>query len=305
MAAMEKTYKWSLRKGGRKEICPSCGKRRFVPFVLTADGVTPAGPEYGRCDREQSCGYFRYPSNNGWTEYTPPASKPRIKLKPYAFSAEMFAPLNDDFTDNSLYEAYKDLIGGERLAEAFRRYRIQTGANGECIFPQYDGKVVRTAKAIMYGPDGHRMKDGDGGSLPVTWLHKASGIAGELKQCLFGQHLLDEEKDNAVWVVESEKTAVLMSTVYDFITFVACGGSQMLKGAIDISCLEGRDVYLVPDNGQQWNWRRTAEAHGWDMVISDGMKDGEDIWDVNERRLRDEYLGLHFRNRRQLSYTHA
>ena len=54
-------YKWMLRKGGRKERCPQCGKMRFVPFVLSADGKTKAGAEYGRCDRETSCGYFRYP----------------------------------------------------------------------------------------------------------------------------------------------------------------------------------------------------------------------------------------------------
>ena len=58
---MSEQYKWSLRKGGKKERCPQCGKLRFVPFVLTADPTVKAGTEYGRCDREQSCGYFRYP----------------------------------------------------------------------------------------------------------------------------------------------------------------------------------------------------------------------------------------------------
>ena len=36
-------YKWMLRKGGKKERCPQCGRMRFVPFVLTADPSVKAG----------------------------------------------------------------------------------------------------------------------------------------------------------------------------------------------------------------------------------------------------------------------
>ena len=57
-------YKWTLRKGGGKMICPKCGQRRFVPYVSTLDGKTLAGSEYGRCDREQSCGYQLYPGKD-------------------------------------------------------------------------------------------------------------------------------------------------------------------------------------------------------------------------------------------------
>ena len=58
-------YKWVLRKGSRKEICPNCGQKRFVPYVSAADGKTLAGAQYGRCDREQHCGYICYPSGDG------------------------------------------------------------------------------------------------------------------------------------------------------------------------------------------------------------------------------------------------
>lgn len=278
-----------LRKGGKKEVCPSCGKKRFVPYVLTADGVTPAGPEFGRCDREQSCGYQRYPSTSSWIESKPIPPKPKLLLKPYSFSAELFAPVNESFIGNTLYEAYRELIGDDVLTEAFRRYRVQTGANGECIFPQYDGKVVRTAKAIMYGKDGHRKKGDEGGSLQVAWLHKSSNIAGELKQCFFGQHLLSEYPEKYVRVVESEKTAVLMSAVDNEHIYIACGGSQMLKGAIDLSVIENRKVMLIPDEGQFWNWYRIALQHAsWEVCRNLDWEDGEDIWDRKERRMRDE-----------------
>ena len=64
-----KDYKWILRKGSRKDRCPQCGKMRFVPYVLASDPTVKAGPEYGRCDREQSCGYFRYPGGEVRTDY--------------------------------------------------------------------------------------------------------------------------------------------------------------------------------------------------------------------------------------------
>ena len=78
-----KTYKWSLRKGGRKMRCPNCGQMRFVPFVLTADGRTLAGSEFGRCDREQSCGYFRYPDKEAKATVE---MEPRPELPPALFT---------------------------------------------------------------------------------------------------------------------------------------------------------------------------------------------------------------------------
>lgn len=298
-------YKWSLRKGGKKERCPQCGKMRFVPFVLTADPAVKAGPEYGRCDREQSCGYFRYPVGEVKAdtdrEYTPePPKDPILLPRQNGMGIVIW--------QNTLLSAYSNVIGmfGQnglidwiRLRDTMMAYECGTGAHGECVYYQWDGEYVRTAKAILYGNDGHRIKREDGG-LPVFWLHKTPSFrkltAGrELKQCFFGQHLLNSYPNARVYVVEAEKTAVLMAAtdskpMNDRI-WLACGGSQMLKGAIDLMPLIGRDVTLVPDDGQYWNWRRTAEAYGWRCIDIEPLKvrhrlpDGCDIWDVTEQLL--------------------
>lgn len=296
---MNKDYKWSLRKGGKKERCPQCGKLRFVPFVLTADPTVKAGPEYGRCDREQSCGYFRYPGGevkiDTDREYTPEPPKEPILIP----REEIHVCVTDD---NSLFRAYYKRYGRNWnwLTKAMLEYHIGTGSRGECIYYQYDGEHVRTAKAILYGKDGHRIKPEDGG-LPVFWLHKSPQLrqytAGkELKQCLFGQHLLQRYPNASVYVVEAEKTAVMMaatdSKTMNERIWLACGGSQMLKGAIDLMPLMGRDVTLIPDDGQYWNWRRTAEAYGWRCIDIAPLKarhhlpDGCDIWDVTEDLLK-------------------
>lgn len=294
-----KTYKWSLRRGGREERCPKCGKMRFVPYVLTADPTVKAGPEYGRCNRENSCGYFRYPGADvkadSDREYTPePPKEPILMPKEYA--------LYDKVTDgNSLLRAYAPLVGEARLRDVMASYLCGTGAHGECLYYQYDGAHVRTAKAILYGSDGHRLKREDGG-LPVWWLHKSAHVrvhtAGrELRQCLFGQHLLKTETAAGmrIYIVEGEKTAVLMAATDHpgrNRLWLACGGSQMLKGAIDLMPLMGRDVTLVPDDGQYWNWRRTADAYGWRCLDIEPLKryhrlpDGCDIWDCREAQLK-------------------
>lgn len=297
---MSNNYKWSLRNGGKKERCPQCGKLRFVPFVLTADPTVKAGPEYGRCDREQSCGYFRYPDkpiDTGAVMVRQPEPPKEPILMPFEV---MVQPL--DYIENSLLAAYAPLFN-ERwtyLHGIMGRYCCGTGTHGECIYYQYDGTHVRTAKAILYGKDGHRVKVEDGG-LPVWWLHKSPTVAEytrgkELKQCFFGQHLLRCYPNASVYVVEAEKTAVMMATtdskpMCDRI-WLACGGSQMLKGAIDLMPLIGRDVTLVPDDGQYWNWRRTAEAYGWRCIDIEPLKkryrlpDGCDIWDAREAKLK-------------------
>ena len=294
-----KEYKWMLRKGGKKERCPQCGKMRFVPFVLTADPSVKAGPEYGRCDREQSCGYFRYPGGEVKVDsdrgYIPePPKEPIMIPAMYAVNAYMSS-------GNSLYNAYCRFVNPLSLRLTLERYHCYTGSHGECVYPQFDGTHVRTAKAILYGKDGHRLKMEDGG-LPVWWLHKSPSLrqytAGkELKQCFFGQHLLQQYPKEKVYVVEAEKTAVMMAATDKCgkgRLWIACGGSQMLKGAIDLSPLIGRDVYLVPDDGQYWNWKRTADAYGWQCVDIEPLKryhnlpDGCDIWDCRESAMRKE-----------------
>lgn len=295
---MVTTYKWSLRKGGAKMICPQCGKKRFVPFVLTADGKTLAGSEYGRCDRETSCGYFRYPDKEARATVE---VEPRKELPPALFTFTPNDTLNYD--GNSLFDAFKYLTDRERLTGSFRRYYIGTGTQGACVYPQFDGTFLRTAKAIHYGNDGHRMKDMQGEQLPVIWYHKQKDVAQymqthQLKQCFFGQHLLKQYPTANVYVVEAEKTAVMMAATdrkpMKKRIWLACGGSQMLKGAIDLMPLIGRDVTLIPDDGQYWNWKRTADTYGWRRLdiksLKDlhGLPDGCDIWDCIEDTLRKE-----------------
>lgn len=252
-------FAWEFRRGSKKDVCPACGKRRFVPYVSARDHRTPAGAEFGRCDREQNCGYYRYPTG----EREP--NVPRVelpRLAPIRFAPSIVCPSSH----SALFTYAAHLVGTAAAVEVWRAYRIGTTPEGRAIFWQINkqGEAV-AGKAILYDAYGHRNKEA---APPVNWLHKMRYYApyvsgGELVQCFFGEHLLRECKDDPVVIVESEKTAALLSAILPQFVWLASGGSQGLKNSYKNKALQGRDVLLIPDHGQRWNWQTAASANGW------------------------------------------
>ena len=255
-------YKWTLRHGGGKLICPKCGQRRFVPYVSTADLKTMAGAEYGRCDREQNCGYQRYPGKevnaNG---IIPVEINPEPPLRFYPAAVVVDA-------DTPLFEYVAKLVGVSRALDIWNRYKI--GRDGKrTVFWQIakDG-TIRAGKSIPYKTDGHRDKDDP---YPANWLHKSRAWDGmhtgeDLQQCYFGEQLLNERKDAPVMIVESEKTAAIMSELSRKYIWLASGGSQGVKSEDKNKALAGRYVTLLPDHGQYWKWATVANANGWHII---------------------------------------
>lgn len=273
-----KTYKWQLRKGSKKDICPNCGQKRFVPYVLASDGVTPAGAEYGRCDREQNCGYQRYPDGERMVAAVPQQVQPKEMLR---YTGEYGVPTCEFF------RWMQSVIGKMDAYIAMQDYKIDSIDN--CIiWWQIDRNgVTRTGKVMKYLANGHRDKSD---IFPVTWAHKHRRLKDkfkgeELQQCLFGEHLLTKYPDKPVALVESEKTAVILSRIYPDHLWLATGGSQGIKSDERLTPLRGRKVLLIPDNGQYWNWKRIADKYEWmitDALEKDAPFDGADVLDIVE-----------------------
>ncbi|MBD3864658.1 toprim domain-containing protein [Olleya marilimosa] len=70
--------------------------------------------------------------------------------------------------------------------------------------------------------------------------------------CLFGEHLLDviENKEKAVMLVESEKTAIVCAMHYPEYIWLAYGGITALTNE-KIQVLIGRKVILIPDMSEK------------------------------------------------------
>jgi hypothetical protein len=121
---------------------------------------------------------------------------------------------------------------------------------------------------MLYSPTtGKRVKNLE---LPVYWVHKAlKQPEFELRQCLFGEHLLID-KTNPVAIVESEKTAVIASVYLPQFIWVAVGSLTNLN-AEKCSILKGRTVTLFPDlNGfEKWSSKAKELSHLAIFTVSD------------------------------------
>lgn len=288
---MEKPYKYTLRRGSKKEICPNCGKRRFVPYVLTEDNETIVNPEWGRCDRENSCGYWCKPNGNPVIETRPQEQKPEI---PMTVDKSILNPYNIRRDVNTLWPYVKWFVGQEAADDAWQKYHVLSTPNGGCVFLQIDVAGTIRAGKIMYYAGGHRVKTG----RPAQWLHRdlhyRRYVHGDtLHQCFFGEHLLATEPGKPVMVVESEKTALIMSKINRNYIWLASGGSCCLQNPEKNKVLDGRDVTVCPDNGMYIKWRQIALPRGWKVDDTclpprDGVAKGYDILDLYEKWVIDD-----------------
>lgn len=127
-------------------------------------------------------------------------------------------------------------------------------------------------KLMLYKEDGHRDKDVN----PRRQFTKQKGYTG---RCLFGQHLLKGHSGNArVYVVESEKTAIICSIFFGQGIWLASGGKAWLKS---VGVREGWRV--LPDVDAYDDWAQefgSACVKWWEKY--DGYQPGpkDDIGDL-------------------------
>ena len=205
----------------------------------------------------------------------------------------------------------------EQVAEVLARYRTGSSRDGRIIYWQIDHSgQVRAGKVMAYDLDGHRKKDGKGN---VCWVHsmKIDGIRFDemlVPQCLFGEHLapllspqggktampeyspLGEIEGAAI--VESEKTALIMSLVCPDKVWLATGGKANFKEQM-LWPLLGHEVAVYPDADALHDWAvRIAQLNrelGHRLYIPTGyynLMDHDEArregWDLADILLREE-----------------
>jgi hypothetical protein len=262
--------------------CPSC-QQRDKTFSLYIDTVTGEHihPSVGRCNRESNCGHHytpkQYFQDNSISFETPQpkAYKPRPitpQPKPVSFiPVEVFKDSLKAHNTNHFIQFLVKLLGVEVTSQMVSRYFIATSKhwNGATVFWQIDtqGKV-RTGKIMLYSPTtGKRVKEPFN---HINWAHTVlKRPEFELRQCLFGEHLLIE-KTKPVAIVESEKTAVIASVYLPQFIWVSVGSLTNLT-AEKCSILNGRTVTLFPDlNGfEKWSKRAKELSHLAIFTVSD------------------------------------
>jgi hypothetical protein len=262
--------------------CPSCQQRdKTFSLYIYAETGEQINPSVGRCNRESNCGYHYTPKQyfqyNNISFDTP---QPKVynhrpvtpQPKPVSFiPVEVFKASLKAHETNHFVQFLINLFGVEVASKLVSRYFIATSKhwNGATVFWQIDIKgKVRTGKIMLYSPTtGKRIKEPFN---HINWAHKAiKKTEFELRQCLFGEHLLID-KTKPVAIVESEKTAIIASVYLAQFIWVAVGSLTNLN-TDKCSILKGRTVILFPDlNGfEKWSNKANELSHLAIFTVSD------------------------------------
>lgn len=294
--------KWAERQrlGLFSMKCPGCGRTKCFKPYLTPDGQV-IDEKVGRCDHESSCGYHVTPSEwkkNGGTipEWDEEKAKEWQRKNPTERIELPFSLVTarNDARNNVLLRYLFTVFPKDALIAAATRLFIgTTQPKGDTIFWLIDDRgKVRSGKVMRYKEDGHRWKDEDGKGR-MNWIHsmlwKHNGYAlcdpdrYQFEGCLFGLHQIGIPKyeGREVHIVESEKTALVGTTVFPQFLWMATGGLanlnvMRLKPVMD----QGRTIQLHPDKDGAQKWatqlNTIQESCGYEHIyISPVM---EDYW---------------------------
>ncbi len=287
---MVSTYKFQLEKykGQRtRHTCPGCDKaKQFTRYINTETNQYLA-EHVGKCNRESKCGYHYTPSQffrdnpeagnqqgEDWkasevykTVYQPPKEE-LVQYLPRGI-------LNKTLTGyqaNNFVRFLTSLFGEEKALSLALKYKLgtsnkfQNDGGKAVIFWQIDKTGnIHQAKVMAYNPrTGKRLK-GEGKHY-VSFMGKAilKNREANLQQCLFGEHLLKENTGLTVAMVESEKTAVLMSGFLPDVIWLATGGKNGARWTDKsvYKALAGRTVVIYPDLGAFDEWKEKAKILG-------------------------------------------
>lgn len=136
----------------------------------------------------------------------------------------------------------------EQMRRAAHRYRLGATLKGGVIFWQIDAEgQIYDGKVMYYREDCHRDKQHN-----PTWVSTlltrryrwADAKQMTTRHCLFGLHLLRE--GGVVCVVESEKSAVILSEVFPQHLWMATGGMGNVQPD-KFRPLRGHRVIMFPD----------------------------------------------------------
>jgi hypothetical protein len=285
---MNKTrdYRFHLdnRRPSRLFSCPQCGKCTFKRYVdaETDDFVAEL---VGRCNRESNCGYHLSPKQHFETHPMLEVGKALYRVFPTSniiadtFSTiplPIFEQSKSHYNANNFVTYLKNLFHDDWAAQLIEQFHIGTSKHwqGATVFWQVDSLGnIRTGKIMLYDVvTGKRRKDDDGKKY-INWAHTALKTPNfNLQQCLFGEHqLLNQPMDKTIAMVESEKTAILMSALLPQYIWLATGGLHNLK-AERCQVLAKRKIILFPDLNafEKWKAKEYAlQSIGCKVITSD------------------------------------
>lgn len=260
-------FRYTLEKyknTNSRYTCPWCKQKRvFVRYVDIETGNHLAD-HVGRCNRELECGYHYKPKQyfieNGITpkvtEQVTIKTKRIYRNNPIVIPKDVMISSMKGYNENNFIRFIVNLFDRNIAKELISKYNIGTSDkwNGATIFWQVDkDQTIRTGKIMLYFSEtGKRVKQPHN---HIAWIHtEYKNEDNELKQCLFGEHLLKTDMNKPIAIVESEKTAIISSIYYPQYIWMATGGISNLS-VEKLEKLKNRNVILVPDLNAFDKWQ--------------------------------------------------
>jgi hypothetical protein len=217
--------------------------------------------------------------------------------------AEIFKSSLSSYQNNNFVSWLITLFGEDITSGLISKYLIGTSKHwqGATVFWQVDCTgAIRTGKIMLYNADtGKRVKQPFN---HITWAHSLVGsgqltvgskqfamsslqlkqsadlqsVANcklptanfNLRQVLFGEHLLKDEPYRPVGIVESEKSAIIASVYLPQFTWLAAGSLTNLDAG-KCAVLKARNVTLFPDLNCFDKWKRKAKELAMGFKVSD------------------------------------
>lgn len=291
-----------------RHSCPNCKRQKeFTRYIDTESGLHLA-KQVGKCNRESNCGYHYTPreyfldnpqsgyqdkwrQSDLWqTKYQPPEVKP-IDCIP----TELMEKTLCNYEKNNFIRYLALLFNKEKALKLAQQFKLGTSRHwkNQCglavIFWQIDRhQNIRQAKIMAYHPEtGRRLKAHDealkfsklqreyyldqGKSAKVYFAGKSIlGKDANLRQCFFGEHQLASRPEAVVAIVESEKTAVIMTGFFPDVIWLATGGTNGARWTDKgiYSVLKGRSVIFYPDLGAYRKWSEKTKVLGTICKVS-------------------------------------
>ena len=305
---MNNIYRYSLeryRGRGTRYTCPQCGRKYAFTRYIDNTNNQYVADNVGKCNRLDKCGYHytprQYFEDNPWRRddscsnfqkhrgFEQIEQKEPLQPKQPCTLPEWVATasLGRDSAHMRWLRATYGVAAAERVAELYK----PGGVDDKVVFWQRDVEGrIRTGKIMDYdATTGRRLK----GSGTIDWVHavmRREGVlpAGwELRQSLYGEHLLRTMPTATVAIVEAPKTAHVGSILLPDLVWVAVDSLSGLT-AERLRPLKGRNVILFPDEGKGFSvWsakvEEIAREVGFNYRVSgimEGKGDGADIADI-------------------------
>ncbi|AEH01405.1 DUF6371 domain-containing protein [Lacinutrix sp. 5H-3-7-4] len=280
-------FKYQLDKSSKKYYCPNCNKKTFVRYVDTQNQHYINAVD-GRCDRESKCGYFKKPNNNKCV--TSVISGNTFINKPtYHKASSVLQTINNCNTNNFINYLRQHFvpIDIKRVSELYKIGNTNYW-RGDTVFWQIDDhRKVRAGKIMLYDCNtGKRIKKPYN---HVNWMHKKLNLNDfVLQQCLFGLHCITKQESyKTICIVESEKTAIIMSIIFPSNIWMATGSKFNFKESLLLP-IKNRQIIAYPDKSEYKAWLNVCSqlnTKGFKIICSklvesSNINDGDDLVDI-------------------------